>query len=517
MLALLVGAWKTWWVQGASDPQRELMDATALVGHLVRPGTVYALLAEHRHRLFPDEMFADLFGSGRGRPSVPGEVIATVLVLQSLEGLSDRDALEALRTDLRWKVAAGLRLDDEGFHPTVLTLWRNKLRASDRPKRIFAAVAAVIAESGAIAGKTRRVLDSTVLDDAVVRQDAIMQLVAQIRKVRRLIPEARRVPLRAHDYDSGGAKPLCAWDDPADVERVVTELINDAIELLLAVEGLELSEEQADAVGLLALVAQQDVEPGDRPGRWRIARRTAPDRIVSVVDPESRHVHKTTSNYRDGFKAHIGVEPDTGLITATELTAGNVGDAQAAPALIADEEPGIEVLGDSAYGSGEFRNHLNNRDMTAVIKPGPLRPAVEGGFTIDDFVVTGTTVSCPAGVTVSISPKRHARFGRHCTGCTFRSRCTKSRNGRSLHLHPHHALLVAARRQARTDDFADAYRQHRPMVERTIAWLMRRGHRKVRYRGIERNQIGLAHRAAAVNLQRLLVLGLHHDETWQIA
>jgi len=253
-------------MQGSSDPNRQLMDATALVGHLVRPGTVYALLAEHRHRLFPDEMFADLFASARGRPSVPADVIATVMVLQSLEGFSDRDAIEALRTDLRWKVAAGLRLDDEGFHPTVLTLWRNKLRASDRPKRIFGAVAAVIGESGVIAGKTRRVLDSTVLDDAVVRQDAIMQLVAQIRKVRRLIGEARRVPLRAHDYEGGGAKPVCAWDDPVDIERVVTELINDAIEILLVCETLELSEEQADAVGLLALVAQQDVEPGDALG-----------------------------------------------------------------------------------------------------------------------------------------------------------------------------------------------------------------------------------------------------------
>jgi transposase len=191
-------------MQGASDPQRELMDAAALVGHLVRPGTVYALLAEHRHRLFPDELFTDLFKSGRGRPSVPADVIATVMVLQSLEGLSDRDAVEALRSDLRWKVAAGLRLDDEGFHPTVLTLWRNKLRMSDRPQRIFEAVQQVVAESGAISGKTRRVLDSTVLDDAVVRQDAIMQLVAQIRKVRRLIPQTRTVVLRAHDYDGPG-------------------------------------------------------------------------------------------------------------------------------------------------------------------------------------------------------------------------------------------------------------------------------------------------------------------------
>ena len=131
-------------VQGTSDPNRELLDAAALVGHLVPAGTVYAFLAEHRRRLFPDELFADLFRSGRGRPSVPADVIATVMVLQSLEGLSDREAVQALRTDLRWKVAAGLALDDEGFHPTVLTLWRNKLRASDRPQRIFDAVRDVV-------------------------------------------------------------------------------------------------------------------------------------------------------------------------------------------------------------------------------------------------------------------------------------------------------------------------------------------------------------------------------------
>jgi IS5 family transposase len=425
-----------------------------------------------------------------------------------------------LRSDLRWKVAAGLRLDDEGFHPTVLTLWRNKFRTSTRPQRIFDAVKQVVAESGAIKGKTRRVLDSTVLDDAVVRQDAIMQLVAQIRKVRRLIPAARRVVLRAHDYDGPGAKPACVWDDPADIERVVTELVWDAVELIVACETLELSEEQADAVGMLGLVAQQDVEPSDRPGTWRIARRTAPDRMVSVIDAESRHVHKTTSNYRDGFKGHIAVEPDTGIITATDLTAGNVGDVQAAPGLIADEEPGIEVLGDSAYGAGEFRNHLNQRGMTATIKPGPIRPAVEGGFTIDDFDLDpeANTVTCPNDVTVTLSKKRTATFGAKCRGCRLRSRCTKAANGRSISFHQHHVLLVAARRHARTRGFNDVYRQHRPMVERSIAWMVRRGHRKVRYRGVVRNRIGWSHRAAAVNLQRLLALGLtHNDNTWTIA
>jgi transposase len=135
-------------MQGSSGPDRELLDAAALCGHLLGEGSVHAFLAEHRHRLFPDEMFADLFPTRRGRPSVPADVVAMVLVLQALEGHSDRDAIKALWRDIAWKAAAGLALTDEAFHPTVLTLWRNRLRASEAPQRIFDAVRAVIVETG---------------------------------------------------------------------------------------------------------------------------------------------------------------------------------------------------------------------------------------------------------------------------------------------------------------------------------------------------------------------------------
>ena len=354
------------------------MDAAALCAHLVPEGSVYALLAEHRLRLFPDEMFVDLFPTKRGRPSVPGDVIATVMVLQALEGLSDREAVRQLETNIAWKAATGLALTDEAFHSTVLVLWRNKLRASDAPQRIFDAVRAVIVESKVLAGKTRRALDSTVLDDAVARQDTITMLAAQIRRVRKLIPELDGVWVREHNLEPG--RPPCDWDDPADRDRLVSELVDDANELVWAVEdlvegGLELSETQADAVALLALVAGQDVEPGDGPGQWRITQGTAADRIISTVDPESRHAHKTRSAYRDGYKAHVAAEPDTGLVTACDIGPGNAGDTDAAPGLIADEPAGTEVLGDSAYSAGEFRAHLEDRDMTAVIKPPPLRPA----------------------------------------------------------------------------------------------------------------------------------------------
>jgi hypothetical protein len=242
--------------------------------------------------------------------------------------------------------------------------------------------------------------------------------------------------------------------------------------------------------------------------------------VVSVADPESRHVHKTNHNYRDGFKAHIAVEPDTGIITACDLTAGNVGDAQAAAGLIAHETERLEVLADSAYGAGEFRAVLADAEHTAHIKPAPLARPIADGFSIDDFTIdrSHATVTCPAGITTAITTSGAATFGAKCNGCVLRDRCTNNKRGRTLRVHEHYELLAAARAHARTDEFIETYRQHRPLVERSLAWLVARGHRKVRFRGIARNRIGFAHRCAAVNLRRLLTLGLAHDGNhWVIA
>jgi IS5 family transposase len=502
-------------MQGHSEPNRELLDAGALCRQLVPEGSVEAFLADHRQKLFPDEMFFDLFPSGRGRPSVPAEVIASVLVLQALEGLSDRDAARALRDRISWKVACGLALDDPGFHHTVLTYWRNRLRASERPERIFHAVREVIEATGALKGKTRRALDSTLLDDAVATQDTVTQLISQIRRVRRQVPAAASAGLHAHDYDAG-AKPVIDWDDPVAKQQLVSALVNDALAVLEATEGAELTEDQREAVGLLALVAGQDVEPGEEPGTWQIAERVAPDRVISTVDPEARHMHKSRSTYRDGYKAHLAVEPDTGLVTAAALTPANAGDGPTGVTMLAGEEPGLEVLADSAYGSGEVRAALAERKHRSFIKPIPLRPAVGGGFTIDDFIIdtAGGTVTCPQGHTVAITPHRKAVFGPRCRGCPLRDRCTRSERGRTIALHPHHAHLAEARRLAQEEEFQLIYRRHRPMAERSIAWLVAHGHRRVRYRGVVRNQMWLSIRTAAINLRRLINLGLDHSGGW---
>jgi IS5 family transposase len=503
----------------ARHPSDDQLDAATWCRHLVPDGSVYAFLADHRQELFPVELFADLVRQGGGHPSVPAEVIATVMVLQALEGLSDREASSALRRDIAWKIACGLRLDDEGFHPTVLVYWRARLRTSDRPRRIFDAVREVVEATGVLAGRRRRVLDSTILADAVATQDTITQLVAAIRRVRRLVPAARDVQMTAHDYARPG-KPECAWDDPQATQALVSGLVNDALAVLAAVADLELDGEQAEAVALLALVAGQDVEPGDRPGSWRIARRVAPDRVISTVDPQARHTRKTSAHKRDGYKGHIATEPESGLVTECALTAANAPDGPTGVELLAEEDPGLEVLGDSHYGSGETRAALRAAGHTQTIKPIPLQGAVPGGFTVQDFRIDRQAgmVRCPAGATAPITSSGQASFARHCQHCPLRARCTTAKRGRILHVHPHEEELRAARRQATTRSFQHSYRRWRPMVERSIAWLVADGCRRVPYRGVERNQGWWSLRVAAIDLRRLLVLGLaRHDGAWVLA
>ena len=336
-------------MQGTEKPDRELLDALGLCGALVREGSVYRFLAEHRLRLFGDGLFADLFG-GRGRPSVPGSVIAVVMVLQALEGCSDREAIERLRCDVRWKAAAGLGIDDEGFDASVLTLWRHRLRASSCPERIFDAVREVAAECGALSKRTMRALDSTVLYDAVATQDTVTMIGAQIRRVRKLAPRAAALVL-ARDYDSR-AKPVCDWGDPDERGWLIDELVSDAQRVLDALDGSELTEEQAQAAALLAVVAGQDVEADPKvPGRWRIARRVAKGRVISTVDPEARHARKSRSQRRDGYKAHICAEPDTGLITAAELTTADTSDAQVGPRLLQQDPTAPHNTTDTDTGS----------------------------------------------------------------------------------------------------------------------------------------------------------------------
>ena len=498
-------------MQGKSRMDRELLDAGEMAGHLVPPGSVFAFLAEHRRELFGDSFTADLFPSATGRPSLPADLVGSVLVLKELYDLSDTQTADALKFDIRWKVACGRSLTQMSFDPSTLVYWRKRIAASARPDRVFDAVAEVITGTGILRGRRKRCVDSTVFDDAVATQDTVTQLVAAIRKVARVVPGASEVIAAVCELDYGKpGKPDIDWDDPAAKEALVSDLVNDALAVLGGLTGDGTPERDAaaaDALGLLALVAGQDVEPAEdsdgTDGRWKIARKVAPDRVISTVDREARHTPKSKSKRRDGYRGHVAAEPETGLITDCEMTMaagdgstdaengvkmacrdrfhGGGGDDTASaaegtgagpapdpprPGSGPEPEPGpeqqpepgredageqgrtggLEIYGDSAYGSGEARAAYQDAGHDTIIKPGPVRPAVDGGFTLDDFTVDEEqgTVTCPARADPpdEQEPGRHLR--RRVRGVPAAG-AVHHRQRRPVHDHPP-ARWAAARR-----------------------------------------------------------------------
>jgi IS5 family transposase len=536
-------------MQGFERSGGELLDSA--VGQLVPAGSMFAFLAAHRAEVFPDGDYADLFAPpGVGRPSLPATRMAAVLTLQVLHDYSDRETAEAARFDVRWKAAIGAPLDDPGFDPSSLVYWRNRIAKSARPDRISDAVRKVVRETGVLTGRRRRAVDSTILADAVATQDTVTQLVAAIRKVAREVPGAAgriAAVCTGHDYSRPG-KPVIDWGDPAAKDALVSALVTDANAVVAALEGRDLEERAASALALLALVAGQDVEPAEgsdgTDGRWRIARKVAGDRVISTVDPDARHTRKSPEARRDGYRAHLAADPETGIITDEKLTraAGTQNsDPAVAEEFLAAEAgcpgapgaggPGggaaagrdLSWYGDSAYGTGDLRGAICDAGHRAVIKPKPLQAPVEGGFTVDDFTVDEQqgTVTCPAGHTVPLSRTRVATFGVRCRTCPLRARCTTSKTGRTLALHPRDDLLRAARADwAASGGLRKDYMRHRPNVERAIAQVATwRGRRlKLRYRGTAKNNAWLKRRTAALNLRNLLGKGLaRRDGAWTLA
>jgi hypothetical protein len=526
---------------GRSPDQEDALRSSVLFCRdRLAPGSIYALLHRESHRLFPDEAFADLFAD-IGRASVPPRITAVVMVLQRLEGLSDREAVDRFSFDLRWKYAAGgLDFDHPGFVHTVLVDMRARLRRSKRPNRIFETTLEVARDAGMIGHK--RVLDSTPLYDAVATQDTVTLIRSAIRGLLRvaddgLQSELRGVCKRDDEYITPG-KPVCDWDDAPAREALIDALARDAYAILGVLDGRKLCDEVKQAVQLLATVVGQDLEQRDD-GLIRIARGVAEDRVISTVDPDARHGHKTAARGFDGYKGHIAIDPDSELVTATEVTSGNVADGSVAEALLADVLPPltkesppagvepaqdaesapsptrVEVYGDASYGTAEIVERIEGAGAEANVKvQAPSAPA--GHFSKDAFRIDLTTreATCPAGVLVRIRESSDgggfARFGSSCGTCALRARCTDAREGRLMRIHPKEATLQRSRSRQSASAWKKLYRATRPKVERKLAHLMSRRHggRRARVRGCERVRHDFALLAAAHNLARLARLGV---------
>ena len=498
-------------------------------------GSVYRFLARERARLFPPELFADLF-EPTGRRSVPPSILAVVMVLQRLEGLSDREAADRFAFDVRWRYAAGVAdavagEETASFAHTVLVDLRARLRRSADPDRIFRVTCELARRVGLVGVK--RVLDSAPLEDAVTTQDTVTMIRGAIRGLLRACPPELKAKvgaaLQREDAYAAPGKPACDWTDRQAREALVDALVRDGYRAHYALRGERLNPRVAEAAALLATVTGQDIEETSD-GRFRIFEGTASDRVISTVDPEARHGHKTAAHGFDGYKGHLAIDPDSEVITAVEVSPAVIGDAAVAPRLLDDlvqgqgEPARAVVYGDSAYGTGAHLAWLDHHGLTPMVKT-QLPTAPGGRFTKDQFRIDlqAATVTCPARVTVAITPARRgggrARFGVVCSVCPLRQACTSSTRGRVLAIHSHEATLAAARSRQRDPTWLADYRATRPKVERKLAHLLRRRHggRRARVRGLVRVTQDFKLLAAAVNLARFASLGLCSTPSgWQL-
>ena len=543
-------------MQGFEQTDRPPTDAEGLAGHLVPAGSVFAFLAAHRAEVFRDADYADLFAPpGVGRPLIPAIRMAAIMTLQALHDYSDRETAEAVRFDVRWKVAIGAAVDDAGLRPVHAGVLAEADRRSKRPHRVNDAVKKVVQETGILKGRRRRAVDSTILADAVATQDTVTQLISAIRRVAREVPgAAERIAAvcTGHDYSVPG-KPKIDWDDPAAKDALVSALVNDANAVVAAFKDADWASRRP---------------PRLRCWRWSPDRTwSRPRAATGPTGGGGSHSGSPRIAWSRPWTPMPGIPaspprpdgtgtgrtwppcPETGIITDEKLTRA-AGTENSDPAVAeeflaaeagqqdhgphaagrgggddAGEDCGGQPLawyGDSAYGTGDLRGAISDAGHTAVIKPRPLRAPVEGGLTVDDFTVDeqAGTVTCPAGHTVALSRTRVATFGVACRDCPLRARCTTSKTGRKLVLHRRDDLLRAARADwAAGTGLRKDYQAHRPNVERAVAQVATwRGRRlKLRYRGVARNHAWLKRRTAALNLRNLIGKGLAWHGAWALA
>jgi transposase len=504
----------------ADSAQQGFFDA-AWCGGVVPRDSFYGLLAEHGGRIVSDEDFAACYSAERGRPSIPPSTLAKILLLQYRDGLSDERAMEAVRFDLRWKVALKLPFDDTGFHPTTLVKFRARLLLHGAERLVFERSLELARELGLVEEEAEQIVDSTPMLGAAATQDTVTLVRSGVRKLLDAVgsvDEEAGSALQAgleFDYERPRRKPECDWRSKQAREALLTRVAQDAERALRAVEaGPELAGigPVAEAAALLRELIGQDFAVDDE-GVPRLRRGTAQGRILSVYDPEMRHGRKSQRQRFDGYKLHAAAtNGDRPIVIAIEVTPASDQDGPQAEPLVASQPAQTRparLLGDTAYGDQESREDMEGHGVE-VLAPVPTSGVREGRLHKHDFLIDleAGSVTCPAGEVAAIpeqalaSGARHVRFPRAtCAACPLKPRCAPYGPGRLIEVARREDLLQAGRKALADEPTREHLRRSRPRIERLLGLLVHRYHaRKSRYRGRRKAAFQATWTAVLVNV-----------------
>ncbi len=535
---------------GREVEQHSLFGAHLTVEHLLVRGSFYDVLFREGARLLSDDDFADCYDVTNGRPSVPPSRMAKLVLLQTYEDLSDREALERMAFDLRWKAILGMEIGEKAVGQSTLVEFRARLQLHDKMREVFQRCLKLAVQAGLIDPRTVQAVDSTAIWGRGAVEDTYNLIGSAVRKLlgatarhrvkssAEIAAELVLVLTDPTDPRSLKGRAEIDWDRPEERRAFLTRVVEEARRLLAATqEDQKADAATQEAAALLRRILVQDLEVVKRedaaggspppspsvldPGtEVEIRRGVAPDRIVSAGDPEMRCGHKSHDRTWNGYKLHAAVECGSEFITGVLVSDAHCYDGDAAPQLLAAQLPvGLcpnALVGDHAYSKPEVRVAVAALGSEMVARV-PAAPRLGGCFSKDLFTIDldALSVTCPAGVATTRFRRDQAQRafvfpGAVCATCALRTKCTSKKPqamietgvGRTLTLHAQEHVLQHARAEQSSPRLRPIFRQ-RPTIERALAHLVRLGLRQARYKGRAKVEFQAIATALVANLRRL--------------
>lgn len=498
-----------------------------LCGDLMDKDSFYAVLGEHGHKWIADEDYASLYDPNLGRASIPPSVLVRALLLQNYRSCSDRELVERIRFDLRYKVALAVAVDYPGFDPSLLSVFRARLILHKMERLAFDNTVKDAKKAGLI-GDTQPI-DSMPIIGAAALQDTytllrtgIEKLLAAIRKQRDEWGGSRgfKYPFSAKKYKKGSGKPEINWGDEAQRQSHLNDLVQDAASLIEAVEASKMiyAKRVQASLELLVRILSQDIEYNDSSGEAKIVKGGS-DRIISTNDPDARHGHKTSCKLIKGYKGHFTVSEQE-IVTSVAVTPANSSDTAPVESMVGDltkrDICPKKLPADCAYGGADFRADMEAQGIEVLAKV--PKPPKNGRFPKAEFDIKlgARTVTCPAGETTyqyrewkdpqGRLAKAFQFSPRQCSTCSLRARCIPdTERSRTVQLHFNEHQLQKAKEKAAEPSFSEEMKR-RLVVERVQGRLQSYGLKASRYFGLRKTLAQALFTATANNIWRLIAV-----------
>lgn len=503
-------------------PPIELSSLEKKVVSRIRRAKLFIFLRECRHELFDSEFQMELVtlfkDSSMGKCPVPGAKLALAIILQAYTGVSDEEVVEALVMDRRWQLVLDcLDCEQAPFGKGTLVRFRAALIAKGFDRRLIERTVEMSKKKGGFSSRSlRAALDSSPLWGAARVEDTYNLLGHALRKALSVIARQQQRELAAVANDAGaemvtGSSLKAAldldWDDPIAKAQALATILQALDEVESWVEQLPHLDdttatkvEESLAVG--RQVQTQDVEEvGD--GSPKLRKGVAKDRRISIEDAEMRHGRKSRSQRFDGYKRHALTDLDLGVVRAVGITLANVPEAAVTDGITADlaiQNVELKELHiDRAYLSSQLVKQ-RPEDLTIVCKAWPVRNGQrfdKSAFTLD---WERGIIHCPNQVAVPFQVGQVVGFPpEKCASCPLRERCTTSKTGRSVSIHPDEQLLQELHQRQATAAGRAKLRE-RVAVEHTLAHIGQWQGDRARYIGTRKNLFDLRRMAVVHNL-----------------